>query len=153
MSQLLQELAGQSTGLKQIYHQRLDQLELEMLKSPAAELPVRHKFTPGLYIREIYMPAGSLLTSKIHKTQHPYVISQGRVSVLTEDQGWVELSAPHMGITLPGTRRLLYIHEDTIWTTFHPTDLTDVNEIEEQIIEKHDEHRIGLVQPVLKELL
>ena len=31
------------------------------------------------------------------------------------------LTAWHHGITYPGTRRVLFIHEDCRWTTFHPT--------------------------------
>ena len=116
---------------------QLDEAEVEIGKLPPADCPVTHRFTPGLYIREIFMPAGTALTSKIHCTEHPYVISRGVVSVFTEADGAKLLSAPYFGITKPGTRRLLYIHEDTIWTTFHPTDLTDVAAIEEAIIMKH----------------
>lgn len=71
------------------YHGALDQLEVAMMGLPAVEMPVVHRFTPGLYVREIFMAAGTLLTSKIHKTEHPYVVSKGRVSVLTE--GWNSL--------------------------------------------------------------
>jgi hypothetical protein len=39
-----------------------------------------------------------------------------------------------MGVTMPGTKRALRIHEDTIWTTFHATELTDVAEIERTIL-------------------
>lgn len=129
------------------YHEAVDGLEVGMMQHQAVELPLVHRFTPGLYIREIFMPAGTLLTSKIHKTEHPYTISKGRVRVLTEESGWVELRAPHTGVTKPGTRRVLYILEDTIWTTYHPTTLTDLGEIEDALIEKHDAHRSGLVQP------
>jgi hypothetical protein len=117
---------------------KIDALEKELGRLPQAELPVTHRFTPGLYAREIFMAAGTLLTSKIHKTEHPFVISKGSVSVWTEDGGVVHLSAPHTGITQPGTRRVLYIHEDTVWTTFHVTPETDVAKIEQAIIEPHD---------------
>jgi hypothetical protein len=97
------------------------------------DVPVVHYFTPGLYCREIYMPAGVTLTSKIHKTEHLFIISKGRCTVATE-HGTMELEAPYTGITKPGTKRALVIHEDTIWTTMHATDLTDVDEIEATII-------------------
>jgi hypothetical protein len=51
---------------------RIDLLEMAMLETCAViELPIVHRFTPGLYIREIFMPAGALVTSKIHKTEYP----------------------------------------------------------------------------------
>lgn len=116
---------------------RIDHLEARLAQLPQAECPVTHRFTPGLYAREIRMAAGTLLTSKIHRTEHPYVLSQGAVTVWTEAEGVVHLRAPYTGITRPGTRRVLYIHEDAVWTTFHPTLETDVDKIEAAIIEPH----------------
>ena len=97
--------------------------------------PLKHTFVPGMYIREITMPAGALLTSKIHKCEHPYFIIKGDVSVATE-KGAVRIKAPFAGITPAGTKRLLYIHEETVWITVHRTDDTDLDKIEEQVIAK-----------------
>lgn len=98
-------------------------------------LPVTHRFTPGMYIREIFMPAGVVLTSKIHRTEHPFVVLTGVADVFTDDLGAVRISAPCIGITKPGTRRVLHIIEDCRWATFHATDLKTVEEIESEIIE------------------
>ncbi len=102
---------------------------------PADGSVVDHGFTPGLYSRTITMPAGVAIISKIHKTEHPYFILRGRVSVWLPETGWQTLEAPHRGITKPGTQRLLLVHEETEWTTCHPTPLTDLDEIEAAIIE------------------
>lgn len=97
--------------------------------------PVTHRFTPGLYIREIFMPAGALITSAVHKTEHPYVVSAGRCFVYLENERrWELIQAPHTGITKPGTRRFLIVVYDTLWTTFHVTAKTDVGEIEDEIL-------------------
>ena len=97
--------------------------------------PLKHSFGDGLYIRQITMPADMLLVSKIHKKKHPYFILKGECSVLT-DEGVVRLKAPYSGITMPGTKRLLYMHTETVWTTVHKTDHTDLKKIEEEIIAK-----------------
>jgi quercetin dioxygenase-like cupin family protein len=97
--------------------------------------PLKHSYADGCYIREIFMPKGSLLTSKIHKVKHPYFILKGKVTVVT-DKGEELLEAPFSGITEPGTKRLLYIHEDTIWATVHVTEKTNLKEIEQEIIAK-----------------
>ena len=131
----------------------IDLLQQKMMAHPAAICPVVHTFTPGLYSRQITMPAGSLITSKIHKTEHPFVISQGSVSVWLEGLGWNLLTAPHFGVTLPGTRRVLVVHEDTVWTTFHPTNLKTVEEIENEIIEPRYDHLAGMRQPSVEEML
>ena len=104
---------------------KVDSLSSALAKLPQTECPLVHRFTPGLYIREIFMPAGTIVVSKIHKTEHPFIVSQGQVNVWIEGQGVERICAPHCGITRPGTRRVLYIREDCIWTTFHVTELTD----------------------------
>lgn len=103
-------------------HQRLDALEAVMLDSglPVVKMPLEHDFFPGLYRRTITMPAGTLLTSKIHNTEHPYVVLSGRVRVALPGEPAVEFTAGHQGTTRPGTRRLLYIIETCRWATFHP---------------------------------
>jgi hypothetical protein len=137
---------------------RLDELEVAMLENfEPVHCLTTHKFTDGMYIREIFMPAGSLITSKIHKTEHPYIVSYGKVAVSIDGDDWDEITAPYTGITKPGTRRVLYILEDCIWTTFHRVDdmkskyndLNDdekeniVKEIEEKILEPHINYLTG----------
>jgi len=122
--------------------EKFDCFEAHLSQYDQVKMPLRHFFTPGLYTRQIFMPAGTLLTSKIHLTEHPFVISMGRVSVWSGIDGEPkeELCAPYIGITKPNTRRILFIHEDTIWTTFHVATETSVEEIEKRIILKHDDH-------------
>jgi hypothetical protein len=117
---------------------RIEKLECELAKMPQAEMPVTHVFTPGLYTRTILMRKGIILTSKIHKTEHPFVIVKGSATVVDSHGNRELLVAPHMGITKPGTHRALLIHEDCIWVTFHPTNKTSVEEIERDIIEPHN---------------
>lgn len=114
---------------------RVDQLQ-EAIARKLRPAPTRltHRFTPGLYIRELFVPAGSLVVTKIHKTEHPYVVSQGRAAVWIEGRGVVEIRAPFTGVTKPGTRRVVFAYEDLVWTTFHPTNLTAVDAIEREII-------------------
>lgn len=106
------------------------------------QFPVVHRFLPGMYIREIHMPEGAVLTSKIHKTEHPFVLTKGVVSVWSSNEGSVVYKAPHFGVTKPGTRRVLLVHEDAIWITFHAGTDETVEEVEEKIIEKRNNPRL-----------
>ena len=114
---------------------KIEAIEAELEKLPQQHFPLHHVFTPGLYVREILLPAGTLLTSRIHLTEHPFIISSGVVSVWSDEDGCVTLSAPHTGITKPGTRRILFAHTDVIWTTIHcnPTNEKDPDEIVKSI--------------------
>jgi len=105
--------------------------------------PLKHTFVDGAYVREITMPKGALLTSKIHKIRHPYFVLKGEVSVLTEN-GVIRIKAPYSGITEAGTKRVLFIHEDTVWTTVHITNETDLEKIEKQIIAENYEE-LGMI--------
>jgi hypothetical protein len=118
---------------------RLDELEVSMLENfEPVHCLTTHRFTDGMYIREIFMPAGSLITSKIHNTEHPYIVSYGKTAVSIDGDEWNEITAPYTGITQPGTRRVLYIIEDCIWTTFHRIDgmKSEYNNLSEEEIEK-----------------
>jgi len=84
--------------------------------------------TPGLYTRQITLPAGTLLTSCIHKTCHPFFILEGAIQVSNIIGNTNELyTTGYRGITLPGTRRVLYTHEKTVWVTCHSTNKIDNN--------------------------
>ncbi len=88
------------------------------------DCPLKHYFAPGLYAREILLPKGSVVVGKIHKHAHVNNISQGSVIVYTEF-GLEEYNAPCQFISKPGTKRVVYALEDTIWTTYHPTEYAD----------------------------
>lgn len=115
---------------------------------PPVECPLIHRFTKGMYIREIFMPKDSLITSKIHNTNHPFVVSQGAVAVAIDGDNWQEIQAPYTGITQAGTRRVLIILEDTTWITFHPLPYItgDENEF-------NDDEKLKLVEKIEDEIL
>jgi hypothetical protein len=137
------------------YHDKVDRLQVSLAKFPQVDMPLTHRFTPGLYVREIFLPKGAFVISKIHKTEHPYTVIKGHASVLTEDGKVQQIKAPFVGITKPGTRRVLFVHEDCVWLTFHPTNLTDLKEIEDQLIEPRDVSKslpVEIDAEVLKQL-
>ena len=47
--------------------------------------PLKHKFCDGLYIREIFNPAGQLLVTKIHKKDNAYFLMKGKMTIMSED--------------------------------------------------------------------
>lgn len=102
-----------------------------------------HRFTEGLYAREVLVPKGMLLVGKIHKHEHINIISKGDVSVLTEF-GSERLAAPVTFISAPWTKRVVYAHEDTVWTVIHRTDETDLEKIEEAVIAKNYDELVKL---------
>lgn len=127
---------------------KIERLEGMMKQFEGVPIEPRHYFANGLYAREIFIPKGTLLTGKIHKHEHLNIISQGEISVLTE-AGPQRIKAPFTIVSLPGTKRVGYAHEDTVWTTIHATTETDIEKIEAELIaESYDEYLAWL--PVLE---
>jgi hypothetical protein len=60
---------------------------------------------------------------------------KGDISVLTEN-GIERIKAPYTGITKPGTKRLIYTHEDSIWITVHATDKETVEDVLDEVLAK-----------------
>ncbi len=110
-------------------------LENEMKKLEQIEITPVHYFANGLYAREIFIPKGVLLTGKIHKTEHLNILSKGDITVWTED-GMKRLQAPFTMVSRPGTKRVGLAHEDTVWTTIHATNETDLEKLELELIEE-----------------
>lgn len=139
--------AGLGLRRKQAHRDKLQEFEQRLLDSGTAITgraltgdedslnPVRHLFSDGMYVREIFNPAGQLLVTKIHKQHHPFFLLAGEMSILT-DEGVTHLQAPHYGITEPGTKRVIYTHTDCVFVTVHRTDSEDLNEIEQEVIAK-----------------
>jgi len=58
---------------------------------------------------------------------------KGEVTVFSE-KGTERIKAPYHGITLAGTQRLLYIHEDCTWVTVHRTDCLTPKEVKAEVL-------------------
>lgn len=103
-----------------------------------AELPLKHSFAPGVYAREMEIPAGTLLIGKIHKHRHHNFLMKGSIIVLTETNGVELLQAPLMIVSEEGTQRIGYAVTDTVWTTIHENkdNSEDLIVIEERTVVK-----------------
>ena len=129
---------GEVARNTQIIRNSIHNLEEALAEFPeeiqiTEEQITEHFFAPGVYVRQVTIPAGSILTGKIHKTKHVSIISCGHVTVATE-RGIQDIRGPYTFINEPGEKRALYVHETVVWTTIHPTDETDLKKIEELVI-------------------
>ena len=101
-----------------------------------AVCPLKHTFADGIYVREIFIPAGAVLVGKIHKHGHPNFLMSGEVEVVTEGGGAERLVAPLSMISSAGTKRVVYTITDTVWVTIHhnPTNTEDLAKLEKIVI-------------------
>ncbi len=112
----------------------IDRLEQAMVKFPQAVLETKHHFADGMYVRELFRPAGTVIVGKVHKREHFYIALSGEVTV--SGDGYQErISAPRIIVSAPGTKRAVYAHVDSVCITVHRTDSRDLDAIERELIE------------------
>jgi len=121
---------------EEISKELINKFEEELLKHPQLTINPNHFFIDGVYAREIFIPAGTIVVGKLHKTDHLNIISKGTIIVLTEE-GMKEVSAPCTLVSSSGIKRVGLAVTDTVWTTIHsnPENITDLQEIEDVLIE------------------
>lgn len=119
--------------------QPIDRLEAEIMRLPKARIEIVHHFQPGLYVREMRAPAGSVITGRRHRTRHMNIVARGRLTVINElDGSRHTLVAPYFFFSDPGTRRAAIVHEDLVWMTVHETNETDVAKLDAMLVEPHE---------------
>lgn len=109
-------------------------LQTEMLKLPQVELETRHYFADGMYAREVFRPAGCVIVGKVHKKEHFYIVTKGRIRVTTDD-GVKEFAAPAVIVSQPGTKRAVFAMEDSVCMTVHRTMKKSLKNVEKELVE------------------
>jgi quercetin dioxygenase-like cupin family protein len=100
------------------------------------DTPLEHHFIPGVYIRKLTLPAGTVLTGKVHSTIHGCIVAKGRILVASEEGGTKELVAGDVFVSHPGVKRAGYAIEDTVFINVHANaeETRDLEVLEAQLI-------------------
>lgn len=126
--------------------QKVEALEQTVVAQhlPQAECPVRHYFAPGVFAREMTIPAGTLLTGAVHRTENLAVLSAGSLVMATE-QGPVTIRAPHVMTVKAGAKNCGYAIETAVFTNFfaNPANETDIEKLVEMLSESKADELLG----------
>ena len=130
---IVKPVEGYGVTISQVVmRDKIVRLQEAMNAFPQVECPVKHTFAPGLYAREMTIPAGVTAVGAIHKTEHITTISKGRILLMT-DNGIEEICAPYTGVSKAGIKRAAHALEETIMTCYHPTHETDLDKLAEEL--------------------
>ncbi len=110
---------------------KINNLETAMLQEDQVDIPVEHRFSGGIYAREITIPKGTLLTGRIHKFDHFDIMLSGDVTVSTDSGEVKRLTGLNIMEGKAGKKRAGFAHEDTHWITFHSAEERDPEEMYE----------------------
>ena len=108
-------------------------IEKEMREFPRLTLPVEHYQVDGVYVRSLFLPAGALLTGKIHNFENIAILAQGTIRVSNGTDAYV-LTAPHIMVDKPGVKRIGYAETDVTFITVHKTANTEIDDIEKELV-------------------
>jgi len=117
----------------------LIQKQMDVLCNTAKDLPLahceeKHHFGPNIYIKEVTMPAGSLIIGKHHRMEHLCNMVSGHMIVLDADGNRSELIAPMTFMAKPG-RKIAYIIETVVFQNIYSTPETDIQKLEDMCVD------------------
>jgi len=114
----------------------IEQVEAAMLNLPQADCPVAHHFGPGIYIREVTLPAGIFAIGHLQKYPQLNVMLSGKVLMQKDDEMKL-MTAPFIFVGEPG-RKVGYVLETCVWQNIYATDETDIDKLEEMFLDKSE---------------
>ena len=77
-------------------------------------LGLKHSFADQVYIRQMEMEQGRLVVGAIHNHLHVWFLMSGHITVATENES-NEYIAPCHVLATPGTKRVIYANEDSVF--------------------------------------
>ena len=108
-------------------------IEQEIREMPQVTCPVEHYQVDGVYVRSMFIPAGTILTGKIHNFENIAILAQGTIRVSNGTDSYI-LTAPHIMVDKPGVKRIGYAETDVTFVTVHKTANTEINDIEKELV-------------------
>lgn len=110
-------------------------IESVLLRKSQASCPVYHHFGPGIYAREVNLPAHSLCVGHRQRFAHFNIFLRGDISMLTKDGAVIRMTAPAI-LTAPAGRKVGFTHAPCVWMNVYATTETDLAKLEKTLFEE-----------------
>lgn len=121
---------GNTPAILAIEQAMLASFDQEALK---AQTDTQHYQIKGVYARTMFVPAGMLVTGKIHNFESIGILAQGTMRI-TNGETSVLVSAPYISVDKPGIKRLGYAETDCTFISVHRTDAEEITDIEDELV-------------------
>ncbi len=121
--------------------------DVRIAKGNSDMFPLKHSFSEGVYIREMFMPQGGLVIGKLYKISHTWFLLSGSLEVAT-DEGSEYYIGPCYVNAPEGTKRVLHAVSDVIFVNVYPNpdNITDTDRLEEILTcssyKKYEEYKL-----------
>lgn len=134
---------GNTPAILALEQVMLSSFDQEALK---AQTDTQHYQIRGVYVRTMFVPAGMLVTGKIHNFESIGILAQGTMRI-TNGETSALVSAPYIAVDKPGIKRLGYAETDCTFISVHRTDAEEITDIEDELVsdtfEEYEVKRLG----------
>ena len=118
-----------------------------MQSLPQVDIPMSSVSSGGMHARTITLAKGTILTGAIHLSDHLNVM-HGDITIVGES-GAQRYTGSHVIASGAGTKRVGFVHADTVWTTILKTDDADADEVKGKMTtNEFDDPRLVAQQPL-----
>lgn len=107
-----------------------------MLAQPQTEVPSHFVQGGGVAIKTILLRAGTMALGGVHKRENVSYMSKGDILVATAEgvKRYTVVDSPVIIVAPAGVERMVYAIADTFWSSIHPTDLTNIEDVKREFI-------------------
>lgn len=96
----------------------IEEYEQWALDQPQVDMGTKETFIGSLYVREIFIPKDTIITSRVYKRAYVDIMLSGKITI-NDSSGVYTLEGPNILEGPPGRKRAGYAIEDTRWVTVH----------------------------------
>lgn len=101
------------------------------------EIDTKHYFSAGTYAKQMSLPMGHTAVSHKHTYDHLSILASGKATVTVEGTNEAAVYTAPCAIDIKaGLHHAITALEDTVWFCIHATEETDINHIDEVLIQK-----------------
>lgn len=115
------------TSVSEIHHQ--------LVGTFAVDPKIVHNFSDGLYAKQMTIPKGFAAGQHAHTFNHLSILATGKVIVST-DGGEQIFEAPACIEIKKQVNHMITALEDSVWFCIHATNETNVDRVDEVLIQK-----------------
>jgi hypothetical protein len=87
----------------------------------------QHYFGDGVYVRSLWIPAGTVVVGRLHLQARVCMVLAGRCKFVDEFQEQI-VEAPWIGEFKAGSKTAVFAETDTLWAAVVGTDIKDPQE-------------------------
>ena len=99
------------------------------------DVAIKHSFADQVYIRQMNLKKDYVIVGAIHNHLHAWFLLSGKV-IINNNGEKIEHIAPCYTVSEPGSKRLIYAVEDSVFVNVHknPSNTQNIKELENEIV-------------------